>query len=682
MNWEEELLDLYEKNSEEAGIIRYREYRKKNGTEKKPYVLLPLFHTTMAAQIEVVIDEDGNFLGASKVANEDKMTMIPSTEESESRTNSPAPYPLCDFLKYLAGDYKNYIQGKKDRAEEAYRLYIQALERWKYSEYSHKKVDAIYNYLFKQELVKDLIKVGVVTITENGFLDEAAKIQGKKYDKYFVRFIIREGMTEQITEEACWKDPLLQECFIAYYRSCQKEAELDYVTGRQEAPFYLHSKKIRNEEDGAKLISSNDDKNYTFRGRFLNKEQAIVIGGETSQKIHNALKWIIRKQGHNYDTLTMVTWESNMLQMPVWDADTDTIVEEAQQVQQDISGQGEDSEIFDFDFTMDESLFSEDYVNERKEEKEPAEVSDGNLNTAKQFYRALNGYRKHIDHTSRMVLMAFDAATTGRLALAEYKALETGRYLKNIEKWHSQCAWLHTKYKNGGRQYYLGIPGIKEIADILYGSDSKGILTIHDKNGKRLYAETGKRLMPCIWDGRSIPYDLVRIAVNKASAPQSYKERYNWEKVLALACSFVKKHRFETEKEEWEVALDENCRDKNYLYGRLLAVADRIEYRTFDTEKDSGRVTNAKRYMSAFAQRPFSTWKVIEENLQPYLGKLKLTERKYYENLIDQICQLFEVEGFRENTKLDGLYLLGFHSQSFQLKNYKKEKTDGGNKDE
>ena len=111
-------------------------------------------------------------------------------------------------------------------------------------------------------------------------------------------------------------------------------------------------------------------------------------------------------------------------------------------------------------------------------------------------------------------------------------------------------------------------------------------------------------------------------------------------------------------------------------------MADRIEYRTFDTEKDSGRVTNAKRYMNAFAQRPFSTWKVIEENLQPYLGKLKLTESKYYENLIDQICQLFEVEGFRENTKLDGLYLLGFHSQSFQLKNYKKEETDGGNKDE
>lgn len=679
MNWEEELLELYEKNSREAGIVRYKEYQKKNGTEKVPYVLLPPFHTTVTAQIEVVIDEDGNFLGASRVANEDKMTMIPVTEKSGSRTAGKEPHPLCDNLKYLAGDYSKYVKDEKENASEYYDLYMQGLEQWRLSEYNHKKVDAVCYFLKKQRLIQELIQVKVLEVDEHGYLDETARIQNIPQSKAFVRFIVRQKMSERITEEACWKDQSLQECFLAYYRSCQKESELDYVTGHWEAPTYLHSKKIRNEGDGAKLISSNDEANYTFRGRFLNKEQAFVIGSETSQKIHNALKWIIRKQGHHYDTLTMVTWESNMLQMPVWDTDTDTIMEEAQQ---DISGQGADSGMIDSDFTIDEDLFSEDYIKKSEEERESEKISDGNLITAKQFYRALNGYRKHIDHTSRMVLMAFDAATTGRLALAEYKALETGRYLKNIEKWHSQCAWLHTKYKNGGRRYYLGIPGIKEIADILYGSDSKGILTINDKNGKRLYAETGKRLMPCIWDGRSIPYDLVRTAVNKASAPQSYKERYNWEKVLALACSFVKKHRFETDKEEWEVALDENCRDKNYLYGRLLAVADRIEYRTFDTEKDSGRVTNAKRYMSAFAQRPFSTWKVIEENLQPYLGKLKLTERKYYENLIDQICQLFEVEGFRENTKLDGLYLLGFHSQSFQLKNYKKEETDGGNKDE
>ncbi len=64
------------------------------------------------------------------------------------------------------------------------------------------------------------------------------------------------------------------------------------------------------------------------------------------------------------------------------------------------------------------------------------------------------------------------------------------------------------------------------------------------------------------------------------------------------------------------MALDKEETNRSYLYGRLLAVADRIEYRTYD-EKDKARVTNAKRYMSTFSQRPFETWKMIEEISSP-----------------------------------------------------------------
>lgn len=64
-------------------------------------------------------------------------------------------------------------------------------------------------------------------------------------------------------------------------------------------------------------------------------------------------------------------------------------------------------------------------------------------------------------------------------------------------------------------------------------------------------------------------------AMLKASAPLTYKEQKNWERVLTLACSLVKKH---YEREEWNEALNKEEKDRNYLYGRLLAVADRIEY--------------------------------------------------------------------------------------------------------
>ena len=125
--------------------------------------------------------------------------------------------------------------------------------------------------------------------------------------------------------------------------------------------------------------------------------------------------------------------------------------------------------------------------------------------------------------------------------------------------------------------------------------------------------------------------------------------------------------------EEWNVALDNKEKDRNYLYGRLLAVADRIEYSTYD-EKDGGRVTNAKRYMSTFSQRPYETWKVIE-NILPYMNKLGIATQKFYENLLNEIYDLFEKETFMDNKRLDGLYLLGFHSQAYDLK-LKKEKVE------
>ena len=49
----------------------------------------------------------------------------------------------------------------------------------------------------------------------------------------------------------------------------------------------------------------------------------------------------------------------------------------------------------------------------------------------------------------------------------------------------------------------------------------------------------------------------------------------------------------------------------------LLAIADRIEYQTYSKE-DSKRITNAKRYMTAFYQRPYDTWRIIEQSIQPY----------------------------------------------------------------
>lgn len=641
MSYVNELIDLYNKNQDKIGVIEYR--------GDIPYVLLPPFHTTVTAQITVTIDQNGNFMRAELVAQDDKMTIIPVTEKSGSRTAGKEPHPLCDNLRYLAGDYKDYYKDDGVCNE----LYMSQIEKWEKSTYSHEKVKAIYLYLKKATLIKDLVEQKIIKLNDNNQIDDKENMEGIVQTKAFVRFIIRstgENLHREIPDE-CWKDRTLQDCYIKYVRSQEREKGMCYLTGNMESISYLHSKKIRNEGDGAKLISANDSQNFTYRGRFANREEAVAVGSETSQIVHNTLKWIIRKQGAFFDTMTIVTWESDQLSMPKWNMDTESIITEYENEQEE-----NDWDSWDDDWSEEE------------------EVSDGNPITAEKFYKALNGYGKKVDNTSNMILLAFDAATPGRLAMIENVTLDTARYLKNIEKWHNDCNWIHEKWKDGKRIQFWGMVGVRDIADILFGIENKGKLSIVDGNGKKLYAEVAKRLLPCIWYGSNIPYDYVNLAVVKASNPLTYKERKNWERVLTLACSMVKKNEKDRNKEEWNVALDKSAKDRSYLYGRLLAVADRIEYMTYDA-KDNGRITNAKRYMSTFSQRPYETWKVIEENIQPYLAKLDVVKRKYYENLLSEICNLFDIDKFKENKKLDGLYLLGFHSQEYDLR-FKKENSE------
>ena len=53
------------------------------------------------------------------------------------------------------------------------------------------------------------------------------------------------------------------------------------------------------------------------------------------------------------------------------------------------------------------------------------------------------------------------------------------------------------------------------------------------------------------------------------------------------------------------MAIDKKQKDRNYLYGRLLAVADRIEYRTYDDGDKASCVAAAhikKSFMTPFLQ--------------------------------------------------------------------------------
>ena len=386
MSWTDELYKIYEYNSD-------REF------DANEPVMLPVAHSTANAQIEISIDLEGDFKGAKAVEKSDAVTVIPATEDSATRSSGICAMPFADKLVYLAGDYSTYAEGKKADNSGYFTYYMNQLGEWMAGEYSHPFVKALYAYLDKRCLISDLVRADVIKIDEvSGKFKDKEKISGIAQEDSFVRI--------KVDNVETWKDKSLQERFISFNSSIIGEKHLCYASGEYVPPTYKHPSKIRNSGDKAKIMSTNDESGFTYRGRFADKEQAVSVGYEYSQKIHNALRWLREKQGENIDSMTVIVWASAMQDIP------------------------DSSESF-----FDDSLFDS-----------PDEKTADIPSTMPLYLDMLNkrifGVRDRLEPNTKVMIMGLDAATTGRINISMYSELESSQYLANIEKWHSETAWL------------------------------------------------------------------------------------------------------------------------------------------------------------------------------------------------------------------------------------------------
>lgn len=295
MNLYEALIDVYEKCNSDPDMI-------------------PLYHSTAIAQITVKLDCSGNFISAEVLEKEDGKTVIPVTEKSSARTKNAAPHMLYDSLKFLAGDYFEYTDITYTKG------YLEQLEDWIKAEKKcpgcrHAAIHAIYDYVNKKQLIRDLVEAKVLILNEKGKLDHKRKIQGRGQEKAFVRF--------QVGDCECSTDKELQEAYVAYCRYIKVNNGFSYMTGAEDQITYLHPRKIRTDADQGKLLSGNDSSGFTFRGLFRTQEEAYAVGYEDSQKAHNALKWLIRKFGYHFGDLCIVVWEKDMNDLPDWSENCD-----------------------------------------------------------------------------------------------------------------------------------------------------------------------------------------------------------------------------------------------------------------------------------------------------------------------------------------------------------------------
>ena len=275
----------------------------------------------------------------------------------------------------------------------------------------------------------------------------------------------------------------------------------------------------------------------------------------------------------------------------------------------------------------------------------------------------ISGYSVKLGETDEIVVMGIDSATPGRMALTYYRELTGSDFLKRIETWHRGCAWLQ---RFSADKEFFGAPSPRAIAQAAYGTKEGELLKVDDNVQKT----TVERLIPCIIDGAPLPWDILDSCLKKATQRQSLPD-WAWQKILGIACGLYRYYC--KEKEDYNMGLDRQRKSRDYLYGRLLAVADCLEGYALWLSKE-GRQTNATKLMQRFAERPCSTWKTIELALIPY--KARLSRNNKYDIELDAIHGLFkDTTDYASDTPLSGEFLLGFHCQRMELFKSKPENT-------
>lgn len=595
------------------------------------YPLCPISHMIANIQIEVTIDDDGVFKNAGIVTErEGAETIIPVTENSAGRASGIAPHPLCDNLTYLAGDYQNFTASQKEAetGRKRFEAYIKELESWSGSDFSHEKVRVIYKYLSQKRLIKDLFDYGIVNLDENGKLTKD-KIAGKAYDKCMVRFIIF-GSEEP---EECWLDKTLFQAYQAYYlEENEGRKDICYLTAKTATVSENHPKGILSSYN-AKLLSANDNSDFTYRGRFRDGEQAYAFGYEASQKAHNALKWLAKQQGYsvgNSDKRTYICWNLKNIRMPEAGRELDLEYEE-----------------------------------------------DARPNTIPQYRNHirefLNGYEDNFDATDDVALLTLQAATIGRLSVTYYNELKAMDYFSRIRNWYESCCWQFTTFDSRKKpRQEVKTPTIGQIVAYAFGTEQGEMVKVNDK----LMIMQYQRLFHCIVDQQHIPIDFIHAIFQRASHPQGYTFG-NRERILSTACALIAKH-CKDKGVELEMNLEENLEKLNgedrrsFLYGMLLAVYEIAERSTYD--KEEKRETNAIRFQAAFAQHPGATRKIIEESLTPYFNRLNPGLRGYFREELQKISIEIGTESRMEQNKaLNELYLTGYWLERAELLKSKKE---------
>ncbi|EKO3676691.1 type I-C CRISPR-associated protein Cas8c/Csd1 [Vibrio sp. A11] len=625
----------------------YDELEKLNDMLPFEQQVMPICHTPQTAHIHIVINNQGEFVRAEVL--EKTVLVLPATESSAGRASGLAPHALADKIQYVAKDYADFGGIKKSGFE----LYQAQLKAWCDSEHGHPVVCAVYQYIEKGTVVTDLVAENVLHAQDGHLL---TKWQDEGEAPALLKILPKEkGLFDQGSALVCWSvetpgepqsktwlDPSIQQSWIAFDSQNGDSTAMCYATGEEKLAASNHPAKIRHSGDKAKLISANDKSGYTFRGRFLSNEEACNISFEVTQKAHNALRCLLTKQSvfRNGDQVYLA-WAVSGKEVP---------------------------KPTELDFSDLASLLAEtDQVEHTRD------LGRAYANQLKRYFNGIKT-KNQLDDNEQIALLGLDSATPGRMGILYYRETIAKEFLARLEQWQLDLGWQQRAKINEQWQWVYSAPSLFRVLDGVYGDVLKSADTLKKNLITRLY--------PCIVEGKPIPQDIMHSAFRRAINRVAYKsdQTWLWLQNLGIACSLIKgfyiRTTHSTIQKEYPMALQQDNASRDYLFGRLLAVANKIE-KVALSSSEANRLTTAERFMTQFVNRPASTWLNISNALVPYQQRL-FNNYQGYDNatkaLLMQITDRFNPADFTSNQKLTPEFLLGFHNQMMWLETHKVEK--------
>lgn len=612
--------------------------------DDKSSLILPIYHNSMKSNgkniVEILINKKSELVDA-KFLEDGDIVIFPVTEDSVARSSGIAPHPLFDNFDYV-------IQVDTPKSD-AYISQQEALLNYEDDDF----VKIIHNYIIKERVFEEILSklykdYKIVKDKNVEYIDNSEKkpkTVSVDFSKVFLTFAVEdyEGKKNLSLSE----NKKLQEKFIKYtkgffVRDKDTEEIICNVSGKEDFLCLKHKPLI----GSARLISQITANDENFLGRFDKPDETIKIGKDSSQKIIQMAKSLL--DGDN-----TARWLGEFTYALSWfsdDIQNKTDLDPTKKI-----------EILDLGPLFD--LTGENLPQGNRSESR--KISD---ETSESIVKSFTSGKVLFSNESKYYMAIIDKVSNGRVAVKYFREMESSRLKENLVTWQNKYHWYKISKEKEKTNY---TPSPLMLIQTAYGVEREKGLEV---TKKKFVTDQYKNILASIIEGRDMPKNIIQALEINIRNRLNYDKF--WPQVKLCALSVLR------EKEGIKNnMLDRNDIDRSYLFGRLLALYERLEKITYDM--DNERVTNAEKLWTSYVNKPVTMNLRLRNLLRPYEDKLLHNDSKrgiYFKikkdiaEVTNLISENYDYKSKETNRPLGSGFIFGYEAQMADLFTKKEDK--------